>query len=80
MSLITGKSVTYPGVSSGNIATDSLFDSEGIKRIMERHHDVTKVFRETEHSQKLEAASETRNYKFNNIKHTEGDLVFPRIK
>ena len=35
MSLVTGKSITFPGVSSGNIATESLFDNESISKIMQ---------------------------------------------
>jgi hypothetical protein len=31
MTLVTGKSVIFPGVSTGNIATDSEFDSESVK-------------------------------------------------
>ena len=30
MSLVTGKSVFFPGISNGNIATESMFDSEAI--------------------------------------------------
>ena len=35
--LVTGKSVVLPGIVTGNEATESLFDSEFIQRIMERH-------------------------------------------
>ena len=49
MSLVTGKSVTFPGISTGNIATESMFDSEAVKKVMERHHEVMKEFREIEY-------------------------------
>ena len=39
MRLVTGKSVNLPGIAVGSDATESLFDSEAIQKIMERHHD-----------------------------------------
>ena len=75
MSLVTGKSVTYPGVTMGNIATESTFDSDAIRMIIERHHEMTKSFRDVEYSTKLENASKTRNNKFNDFKYKENDLV-----
>ena len=76
MSLVTGKSVVIPGVSDGNVATDSVFDSEAIKLIMERHMEIMKTFREAEYSAKLKRASEQRNRKFNDIMYKENDWVF----
>ena len=35
MRLVTGKSVNLPGITTGNDATDSMFDSEAIQKIME---------------------------------------------
>jgi hypothetical protein len=35
MQLVTGKAVIIPGISQGNEATDSPFDSENIRKIME---------------------------------------------
>jgi hypothetical protein len=46
LSLVTGKSVHFPGISTGNVATESMFDSEAITMIMERYHEITKKFRE----------------------------------
>ena len=80
MSLVTGKSVKIPGISGGNIATESMYDSEAIKKIMERHHEVTKSFREVEYSTKLEKASKTQNRSFNNEKYKENDKVFNQNK
>ena len=42
MRLVTGRSVIFTGISVGNLATESLFDSEAVAKIMERHHDITK--------------------------------------
>ena len=76
MRLVTGKSIILPGISIGNLATESLFDSEAVSKIMERHHEITKKFREEEYENKLIKASEVRKGSFNDIKYEEGDLVF----
>ena len=76
MSLVTGKSVTIPGISTGNIAMESMFDSEAVKRVMERHHEVMKEFREIEYSTKLKKAAVQQNKKFKEIKYEEDDWVF----
>ena len=57
LSLVTGKAVVFPGVSAGDIATESLYDSEAVKRMIERHVLMTKRFREAEYENKLEKAS-----------------------
>ena len=80
LSLVTGKSVTFPGISHGNEATESMFDSEAVKKIMERHHEVTKKFREVEYSSKLHRASRQQNRSFNDVKYEENDLVFYQEK
>ena len=52
--LVTGKSVIYPGLTIGNVATEYLYDDEGVRKIMKRHYEVMKNFREAEFSRKLE--------------------------
>ena len=42
------------------MATDSLYDDEMIRNIMERHYIMMKEFRELEFSKKLRRASKTR--------------------
>jgi hypothetical protein len=76
MSLVTGQSVVYPGVTTGNIATESVFTSDSIKAIMENHHKVTKAFREAEYSSKLEKASKVVARPFSKTTLEEGDWVF----
>ena len=58
MTLVTGKSVVMPGITTGNLATESMFDSEAVKKIMERHHDVT---RRSERLNILQSWTEHRN-------------------
>ena len=60
LSLVTGKSVIFPGITTGNIVSESMYNSEAVKRIMERHHRVTKEFREVEFGGKLEKAVESQ--------------------
>ena len=57
---VTGKSVMIPGLTMGNMATDSVYDDEMIRNIMERHYMMMKEFRELEFSKKLRKASMTR--------------------
>jgi hypothetical protein len=57
MSLVTGKSVHFPGISTENMTTESLFDNDAIRLIIDRHHEMTKKFREVEYSAKLERAA-----------------------
>ena len=80
MRLVTGKSVNIPGVTVGNDATDSLFDSEAVQKIMERHHDFIKKFREVEYSEKIKKAASARSGVMNNHFYKEGDEVFYQEK
>ena len=80
LSLVTGKAVTFPGISLGNIATESMFDSEAVKKIMERHHEILKEFREIEYSTKLKKAAVQQNRQFNEIRYEEDDWVFYQEK
>merc|ERR1712237_308817 len=60
LQLVTGKCIVLPGLSNGNLATESLYDNEAIRRIMERHHEVLKQYRQIEFTKKLERAKDTR--------------------
>ena len=76
LSLVTVKPVVFPGVSAGDIATESWYDSEAVKRMIERHVLMTKRFREAEYENKLEKASVVQNRVFNNVRYKEGDSVY----
>ena len=69
-----------PGVSTGNLATESMHDSEAVQRIMERHTEVTKAFRETEFLSKISRAAGQQNRIFNNVRYEQNDLVFYQEK
>ena len=66
----------FPGVSNGNVATESLTDSEVVRKIIERHAVTTKEFRQAEYMSKLRTAANTRNTAFNNVKYKQGNRVF----
>ena len=74
--LVAGKSIVLPGLNNGNVATDSEYDDEAIRKIMERHYGIMKEFRELEFSKKLKRASETRSRGYEDIQVKEGDLVY----
>ena len=76
MRLITGKSVNIPGITVGNDATEALFDSEAVQKIMERHHEFIKKFREVEYSEKLKKPARARSGVMNNHFYRDGDEVF----
>ena len=60
LQLVTGKNVVFPGLSTGDEATDSLYDDELVWKIMERHYEIMKEFRELEFSKKLVRDKGTR--------------------
>ena len=73
---MTGKSIVFPGLTTGDIATDSLYDDEGVRKIMERHYDLMKKFREAEFSRKLKTAMAARSKGYEDEMIEEGDMVF----
>ena len=76
MRLVTGKSVAVPGVTIGNDATDSLFDSDAVHKIMDRYNEFMKKIRESEYEDKIVKASIIKSSQSNNVRYTEGDEVF----
>ena len=76
LQLMTGKSVMIPGLTMGNLATDSVCDDEMVRNIMERHYLMMKEFRMLEFSGKLRKALKTRMKGYEDVKIDSGDLVF----
>ncbi len=68
LQLVTGKSVMIPGLTIGNMATNSFYDDEMIRNIMECHYMMMREFRELEFSKKLRRASMTRMKGYEDIK------------
>ena len=50
LQLVTGKSIVLPGLNNSNVATDSEYDDEAIRKMMEQHYGMMKEFRELEFS------------------------------
>jgi hypothetical protein len=76
MTLVTGKAIVFPGISTASIATESMFESKSLRIHMDRHQEVLKQFRDSEFSSKLKHASKQRKNKTEDIKYQENDWVF----
>ena len=46
--LMTGKSVIHPGISTGNVATDSMYEDEAVRNTIEKHFEIAKELRKIE--------------------------------
>ena len=53
LQLVTGQVVTIPGLTTGNVATESVTDSEAVRRTMENLMRITSEFQESDMSRKL---------------------------
>ena len=42
LQLVMGKNVIFPGLTTGNVVTESLYDDEMVRKIMERHYELMK--------------------------------------
>ena len=68
LQLVTGKAVKIPGLTMGNEATDSQFNSEVVKKIMERHFALMKEFAVEEYTSKIKQVIETPRRSYQNVK------------
>lgn len=80
LNLVTGKSVIYPGVTDGNMVTESAHDSIRVREIMERHYEIMKTYREAEYSRKLDKAANTRKKGYEDEPVRADDMVFYQHK
>ena len=76
MQLVTGKSIVLPGLDNGNVVTESEYDDEAVRKIMEQHYGMMNEFRELEFSKKLKKASETRSKGYEDIPVKNGDIIY----
>ena len=72
LTLMTGKSVVHPGISTRNIATKSRFEDEAVREAIK----ITKQFREIEFGSKIDKAMSTRMKGFENMVIQKDDMVF----
>ena len=74
--LMTGKSVVYPRVLKENIASVSMYDDEGVRKVMENHFEVGRKSRKLEFGAKLDKAMSTRMKGFENMIIQKDDKAF----
>ena len=80
LQLVTGKNIVFPGISTGNIATESMYDDKMVRKIMDRHRLLMKEFREQEFSRKLEIALNTRSKGYEDEILEEEDMVYYQVE
>ena len=68
--------MNIPGLTMGNEVADSQFDSEVVKKIMERHFALLKEFAVEEYASKIKQVIETPRRNYQNVKYERGDLVY----
>ena len=77
LQLVTGKAVTIPGLTTGNVATESMSDSEAVQRTMENLTKIISEFREADMCQKLKDCQRFRIQAYQHQgQYVEGDLVW----
>ena len=70
LQLVTGKAVTLPGLTTGNVATESFTDSEAVPR-------TTHEFREADMRKKLKECQGIRTQAYQHMRdYVEGDKVW----
>merc|ERR1712115_350193 len=78
--LMTGKSVVIPGISTGNMATESKFEDEAVREAMENCFEIVKKFREIEFGSKIDKAMKARMKGYEDMVIQKGDMVFYQTK
>ena len=76
LSLMMGKSVIHLGISTGNVATESMYEDEAVRKTMEKHFEIANEFREIEFGSKIDKAINARMKGFENMVIQKDDKVF----
>ena len=77
LQLVTGKAVTIPSLTTGNLATESMMDSEAVQKTMENLTRIIAEFREADMRQKLKDYQKFRTQAYQHLgQYIEGDLVW----
>ena len=75
--LVMGKAVSLPGLTTGNLAMESMTDSEAVQRTMELLNKTTQEFREAEMRKKLKDCQGVRIQAYQHMRdYVEGDKVW----
>ena len=80
MQLVTGKSVIVLGMTTGNLSTESPFDSENVRALMMRHVKMMKEFQVAEYTDKLESVLKNKGKSYQHIRYKQGDKVFVQLQ
>ena len=76
LQLVTGTAVTLPGLTTGNMVTESLMDSEAVQRTMELLAKTTHEFREEDMGKILKECQGLRSQAYQQMRdYIEGDKV-----
>ena len=74
---MTGKAVTLPGLTTGNVVTESMTNSKVIQRTMENLTKITAEFREADMRRRLKECQDIRVQSYQHLnEYIEGDLVW----
>ena len=77
LQLVTGQAVMIPGLTTGNLAMESMTDSEAVQRTMENFMRITSEFRESDMRKKLKDCQDVRITDYQHHKdYVEGDKVW----
>ena len=76
LTLMIGKSVLHLGISTGNVATESMYEDEAVRKAIEKHFEISKEFREIEFGSKIDKAISARMKGFENMVIQKDDMVF----
>ena len=73
----TGKAVTIPCLSTGNIATESMTEAEAVKKVIERMNALITEFRKVEMRTKLKECVKERSYQYQKLNpYVSGERVW----
>ena len=76
LQLVTGKSVTLPGLTTGNAGTESMTDCEAVQRTMENLSKTVSEFREADMKKKLKECQGLQTQAYQHLEnYIEGDKV-----
>ena len=74
---MTGKAVTLPGLTTGNVASESMTDSEAVQRTIENLTRTVSEFREADMRKKLKECQGHRIMSYQHLEeYVEGDKVW----
>ena len=76
LQLVTGKVATIPGLTTGNMVTESMTDAEAVQRTMEKLTSIISEFRQVNMKRKLQDCQKYRTQAYN---HTGGFIEGDRV-